>query len=384
MNSNAPGQLLGYSLQFPRALYHLLKCSPDESVCVEVIGDVATMTAEGGLITEEDKSSIIGNPITDKSTDLWKTLSNWIKASDNGDLNMLNTKFILYCNQSGREGIAGKFSSALNRVEAIEAIEYAIDKLMDLKPEHAIWDYYDFVINKNKEKLINLIERFEVQLGNGTGYDDIHKEIMKKHVPISQIDFFTDNLCGWLFKNIIEKIVVKEHAIISWKEFNNQFLVQFDRARRRELIDFTLHKPYGKEIIKTQINTRPLYLMQLEEIGLSEDEIIEAVVDYMKADTNREKWIENEIIDLHVAEEFEEKLKSFWKNQSKLIFLTNKEKTEKEQGQLLLLNCKLRQVSIRDMDPPDSTIAGTYHALADEPVLGWHPNWEAFFLKGED
>jgi len=30
MKSNAAGQLLGYSLQFPRALFHLLTCSPGD------------------------------------------------------------------------------------------------------------------------------------------------------------------------------------------------------------------------------------------------------------------------------------------------------------------------------------------------------------------
>lgn len=37
MKSNAPGQLLGFSMQFPRALYHLLRSAPKDVVCVEVL-----------------------------------------------------------------------------------------------------------------------------------------------------------------------------------------------------------------------------------------------------------------------------------------------------------------------------------------------------------
>ena len=55
--------------------------------------------------------------------------------------------------------------------------------------------------------------------------------------------------------------------------------------------------------------------------------------------------------------------------------------SEKEKGQLLFVDCKSRKETIRDMNPPNSTIAGTYHALADEPVLGWHPSWEKLFKK---
>ena len=54
---------------------------------------------------------------------------------------------------------------------------------------------------------------------------------------------------------------------------------------------------------------------------------------------------------------------------------------ETEKGQLLLYECKSRQEVIRDISPPPSTIPGTYHALADELTIGWHPNWEKIFSK---
>lgn len=182
MKSNAPGQLLGYSMQFPRALYHLLRSAPKDAVCVEVLGDVATLKSDGELLAEEDKSSIVGNPLTDRSTDLWKTFSNWIEAINNGVIDVEKTKFILYSNQSGKQGIVNKFSSARNQSEIQSAIEYTKNVLGDLKPEHVIWSYYDFVVNKNEELLFKIIQRFELQIGNGAGYDDVRIEIQRKHV----------------------------------------------------------------------------------------------------------------------------------------------------------------------------------------------------------
>jgi len=380
MSSNAPGQLLGYSIQFPRALYHLLKCGPGDSVCVEYLGDVATFSAEGKLLTEEDKSSIVGNPITNKSTDLWKTFFNWVNAEISGDINIQKTKFVLYCNKQGRVGIVNKFSSARNKEEIIAAINYAKTKLANIKKDHPIWEYYDFVINKNEKIFIEIVERFELQIGNGSGYDEVRKELLIKIIPEKQIEFLIESISGWLIKKIIEKIVLRKSAIITWKEFNTHFLTQFERVRKYELIDFTLQKSYGQDMIENQIKTSPLYLKQLEKIGSSNDEIFEAVTEYLKADVNREKWIENEIIDADIAKEFEEKLKTFWTNQSKKIKIVNKDLNEEDQGQLLLIDCKSRLITIRDMDPPTTTIAGTYHALANEPVIGWHPNWDKEFI----
>lgn len=392
MKSNAPGQLLGYTLQLPRALYHLLRSGPGDKVSVEVWGDVATLTSDSCVIAEEDKSSINGNPLTNRSTNLWKTFSNWIEAINCGDLDVSKTKFILYCNQSGKHGIIDEFNSAQNKSEAQNAIDYAKKELNNIRPEfddakkeHEIWKYYNFVVNEHETVLLDIVERFELQIGNGAGYDEVHYEIQCKLVPDSQIDFFMDKLSGWLLKEISEKIAARKLAVISWEEFKHQFSVIFDRAHRLELIDFTLKYPLADEDIQSQVNYRPIYLQQLEVVDTPVDEILEAVSDYLRADINRGKWIEDGTIDEDVALDFELKLKKFWKNQMTKIQITGKHLSDKERGVLLLGECKSRQVKIRDMDPPHSTIAGTYHALADEPVLGWHPNWEKFIpeQKGE-
>lgn len=384
MKSNAPGQLLGYSLQFPRALYHLLRSGPKDVVYVEVLGDVATLSSAGELLSEEDKSSIAGNPLTDRSTDLWKTFSNWIDAIINKDFDIEKTQFVLYCNQSGRQGIVNKFSEAQNQLNIESAIEYAKNELSDIQPDHEIWKYYDCVMNKNCSLLLKIIPRFELQLGHGAGYDEIRIEIKRKHVPEGQIEFIIENLSGWIQKVVVESIAARKSAIISWEEFNHQFLVLFNRSRCRELIDFTMQYSQDDEKVQNQVRIRPRYLQQLEAIDLKDEEILAEVSDYLRADVNREKWISDEIIDDNVASDFEERLTVFWKNQRKRIQITNKTLHETEQGQLLLSDCKSRQEAIRDMVPPSSTISGTYHALADELTLGWHPNWETIFPQQEE
>lgn len=385
MESNAPGQLLGFSFQFPRALCHLLKSGPGDVVSIEVLGDVATSKSGGEVISEEDKSSIKGNPLTDRSIDLWKTFSNWIKAINDGVLDVGKTKFILYCNESsGREGIVHKFSSAGNHEEVQNAIDCAKRELKDITTDHTIWEYYNYVVNKNEPLLLEVVAKFELQVGNGAGYDEVSYEIQRKHVPKSQINFLMNYLGGWLQKQVSEKIKSKELAKISWEDFNHQFMVVFDRARRLELIDFTLQEPIQECDKRKQVKISPCYLRQLEKIEASDDDILEAVSDFLRADVNRSKWIENEIIDENVASDFESKLIIFWGNQRTRIEITEKNLAETKRGKLLFMDCRSRQERIRDSDPPSSTIAGTYHALANKPLLGWHPNWEQLFPKQKD
>lgn len=384
MKFNAPGQLLGYTIQYPRALYHLLRSGPGDIVSIEVLGDVAIIESSGEVTLEEDKSSIVGNPLTDRSTDLWKTFANWIEVINDKDLDVRKTNFILYCNQSGRYGIVDKFSDAQSQLDAQEVIDYAKMELSDVGDEHDIWKYYDNVINQNETLLLDVIERFKLQVGDGAGYDEVRYEIKRKHVHPKQIELLMEKLSGWLQKEISEKIANRKQAVVSWDDFNHQFLVLFERARRLELIDFTSMYPHADEKVQSQVKIRPIYLQQLEAIDTDVDEILEAVSDYLRADVNRVKWIEDETIDEDVALDFEFKLKQFWKNQMKRIQITNNHLSDEERGQLLLGDCKSRQETIRDMNPPYSTIAGTYHALADEPVLGWHSNWEKLFPKQKE
>ncbi len=380
MKSNAAGQLLGYTLQIPRALYHLLRCGPGESVCIEVVGDVATKMRNGEVLTEEDKSSLSGKPVTDKSVDLWKTFYNWIEAINNNYLDENGTRFILYCNQKGKKSLVDEFSGASTKGEVNKAIENAKDKLNDLDPEHAIWDHYNYTIKDNVDLFEKVVMNFEVQYGDAASYDEVDYELKKQHIPLTQIDFFRDQLAGWLLKEIQERIFSKKQACISWEEYHKQFSVLFERIRQRELIDFTLDKLPDNKVISKEVGIRPCYLRQLEHIGCSDDDMIEAVSDYLRADVNRHKWIENEIIDEEIAVDFFNKLKSFWSTQNKKIRITQKGLSDEEKGQLLLEECKGRQESIRGISPPYPTISGTYHALANEPTLGWHPAWEKIFL----
>ena len=169
------------------------------------------------MITEEDKSSLSGKPITDKSTDLWKTFFNWIVAINEGSLDVGKTQYVLYCNKSGRLSIVDKFSDAKNMNDAEEALKEAKKQLSDISPEHSIWDYYNFVVNQNEKLLLQVICQFEVQYGINAGYDEVDYELRKKMVPLGQIDYLRDKISGWLWKIMQEKIVKKEPCCICWE-----------------------------------------------------------------------------------------------------------------------------------------------------------------------
>ncbi|RQO77770.1 hypothetical protein DBR40_07280 [Pedobacter sp. KBW01] len=386
MGTNAPGQLLGFSLQFPRALWHLLTSGPGDKISLEVLGDVGVAKEDQSKLAEEDKSSQNGNPVTDLSSDLWKTFYNWTNQVISGELDPANTVFMLYANKKGRKGIVDSFNRAITKTDADAAIQTALLKVKKIDSKHEIFKHVDF-LSKHTSELSSVVEKFEFVTGSGTGLKEVEKAILTKHVGVNQVDYLKQRLLGWLFEDVMAKLAVKQQAVITWEEFDKNATKFLESARKRELIDFALEFPPNEEDTKKQKLQRPLYIQQLEAIDSDDDEIQDAVTAFLRAKVNRQMWIENELIDEDVALDFEGKLMSFWRNSEKEVRITHSALPDVSKGQLVYLACMKRQLLIKNQEPPIYTIAGSYHLMSNGLSLGWHPNWKTSFKplnKAED
>lgn len=372
----AAGQLLGYQLQLQRALVHLLQSGRGSSVSVEVTGDVAVLLSSGGNIEEEDKSSLNSNPVTDKSTDLWKTFYNWINALNDGSVNTKGTKFVLYSNHEGNKGIVDKLSSAQS-LEEINTCVIEVERLFwALEASHSIHSYLSCIMG-NKEAFKSIIQSFEFIVGSKTGSVEI-KQILSDMILVSQyhVDYVHDELVGWITNFVMTKIACRELAVIPWEEYHDRFLVLFERVRARELIDFTKEYAAEHEEVREQFKAYPRYLEQLQIIDIESHEQVLAVSDFLRRKINTDKWIESELIDEASALEFEEGLRSYWNSSLKRLSITEKSLKPEERGQLLYYDCKERQATIGSQPVLSHFVRGTYHNLANDNELGWHESWD--------
>ena len=379
----AAGQLLGYQLQLQRALVHLLQSGRGSSVSIEVTGDVSVLLNNGGSIEEEDKSSVNSNPVTDKSTDLWKTFYNWINALNDGSLDLVKAKFILYSNHKGNKGIVNTLSEAQS-VEEIDACVEKVEGLFaSLDESHPIHSYLSHILGC-KDIFKSIVQSFEFVVGSKTGSEEI-KQILSDMILISShhVDYIHDELIGWITNSVMTKIACGELAIIPWEKYQCRFLVLFERVRTRELIDFTKEYAAEHEDVLEQFKEYPIYLKQLQIIEIEDGEQISAVSDFLRRKVNADKWIESELIDEASAIEFEESLKSYWNSTLKRISITEKSLKPEERGQLLYYDCKERRATIGSQTVLSHFVSGTYHNLANENLLGWHESWKDLLKDGK-
>jgi hypothetical protein len=388
MKSNAAGQLFGYSLQFPRALLWLLQADIDAKVGIEVCGDIAVFFPEGITFTEEDKSSLSKNALADTSINLWKTFYNWINAVINKELNSKTDRFILYTNHTvSSDSIVTKLNDAHTQQEIDFAVQFAQEKLKNSVKDNELFKYKNTTLETHLNIFKDIIPRFEliVDYKADDVYISIRKEIRKKIIQENQVEYLLEALTGWLQKTINQLIAAKKQAIISFSDFDLHFNNLFNNIRSKQvLIDYALSKTPTKKELTKKAKEKPVYVRQLEIIKLTQDEVIRAVSDYLKADTNRQQWIEKGFVDESAMQDFESRLVSFYTNSRQRILLTNSQAEEEYQGELVLLDCQQRQELISNMSPPDRTIQGSYHVLSDELRVGWHPRWENIFSENKE
>ena len=198
---DAKGQLLGYCIQFPRALLHLLKCGQGDAVGIEFGGDVSVLLKENGTIREEDKSSLTGNPLTDHSTNLWKTLYNWVVLVKEQKIDPAKTHFVLYANKPVD---SNSYVIQLEEAENSQAAETTLttiqEQLSDIDSDTELGKYLQELFYESREILKQIIVNFSFECSSSTDAlkMEIYNELSRKFIPEKRLDDIYKSISGWL------------------------------------------------------------------------------------------------------------------------------------------------------------------------------------------
>ncbi len=388
VSRNVPGQAEGYYLQETRFLSHLLDAKSGDVVCLEFFGDVATEHSDGTITTEEDKSSISGNPVTDRSINLWKTFYNWIQSVEQGHLDPSKTTFRIYVPYGSYTGdFIERLHNANTTELARETIEYIKHQLWGNEPDYnlktkvsdSISKYIDCFFDQ-QEIVANIIPNFEHERGGFAGYEDIDKRLVDSLVPEEHIETYRRQILGWI-KECIDKLISSGNvARISRDEYVKEGKLFLRKLDRQGILNSVASRPSDKQIIN-QIDLSPNYIRQLDFIKQEFDEKLNAVCDFMMAEDDRYYWIEKGLIHNKSAQEFETNLTRTWNNITGEVKATYVNLEPERQGAAVYFKCKQHKAKIEQSELPAHFVPGTFHLLADRAMVGWHPDWEILRKK---
>jgi hypothetical protein len=388
-SAQVPGQLFGYSLQAIRLLSLALDASPGTVLSLEVFEDVGTVDETGKTLASQTKSGLETNPVSDRAVDLWKTFSNWLTAVASGQLEVAATQFEIYLAKRHTGKFVTSFHDAKTEEEAKAALDHARDVLWGTAPKYSkkkklaetLAPFVNHVLDISSKDTLGIIQRFSLSVATKDPLRDLRPKVDAKWVRPESVDLVIKYAHGWIKEKLDGLLLEGRPAALDVNEFNAAIAAYLPRVDFRQILTAiagTLELT-DDTIAAEQVRT---YVRQLELIEHSEEDVIESINNFLRASAERAAWGEAGIVHDNSFDDYEKSLIAYWKNKRAAHRVIHKSLTGVERGQLLLADCGVHQQKLQGLEVPAFFTPGSFHALAEEKTVGWHPEYETLLPTG--
>nr|BFE62466.1 hypothetical protein GCM10020063_069920 [Dactylosporangium thailandense] len=352
------------------------------SVSVEVVDDVEITSADGNTRWQL-KHRAGGTRLTNGSTDLWKTLRIWIAAFNDKTLDLETTRLLLlttsmvpaesaaYYLQDGPGRDIGKASQALDKA--------AKDSGSDTNKKGV-----EAYRSLNAGQQTALLKAISV-IGDSPDIEGVRQKILmycRVAVGRAAAESLLNRLEGWFFQRCIEIMLNEAAALVTGTEIDDKFCELRNQFRSDNLpIDEDVA---GMTATRDEYDKR-LFVRQLDLAGIGGRRIELAVRDYLRACTQRSRWTRESLLLPGEIGAYERRLREEWEAQ----FAVLEDELGPDAAEAVKLQAAKKiyswvETEFRRNIRPDChepfVCKGSYHILADEKLVGWHPDFEARLL----
>jgi len=390
---DASASALGYLYQCRCALLYALQREdePTLQVSIEKLDDVAFATTPSTSNPVEllqlkhhaslKRQSSLGN----KSLDIWKTLRVWSQGILDGKIDLTRTALFLVTTSVANKSNAIRQlrnNSERDSNTVLTALMKAGKESKDGKVKEA-FRTVDSLTEKRRKQLFESITLID-------GEDnilDLHQRLERAVRFAVAAEFrsaFLDRLEGWWFRVVVEHLISPNSGGIAVSQIHRQIDELRDQFQRQNLPDDFLDTPVPNDAAPD--HDERIFIKQLALIGLSEERVKAAQIDHYKAFAQRARWINDTLLHLGELAQFEGRLADEWRTRflislegvedatldderrGKGLSLYNWTQTDAPSHASLLIRTEFRSQYMT---------RGSYHMLADQLRVGWHPDYQA-------
>lgn len=382
----ASGSATGYLYQCRYALLAALKemrLRPQLSVSIERFDDVAFDeygTPEEIIQTKHHPPD--AGVLTDQSVDLWKTLGIWSNIVLDDAQAPGHLKFVLLTTGEAPEGSAASWLRGSGRAEAkaVKALHRAAQQSRNVATASARESFLKLT-DDERMALLNAIE----VLDSSPDISDVHDQLcalLHPAAPKGYVEYFVQRLEGWWFAKVIEALK-SGNCSIPLTEIEDK-IDELREGFSRDALPVDYEDAMTPPQLIDDCDQRP-FVQQLRLINVGGLRISYAVRDYYRAFEQRSRWIREELLfDPEVAR-FDLSLQEAW--QPRFAELCDKLTESTTDHEKIRAGQDLFRWAEQDADIPLRSIRrrflchGSYHMLADEFKIGWHPEYETIMIN---
>lgn len=376
LKTTAAGQYLGYSLQQLRLCHHLLKAPDGDTVSLEYLDDIGVHRADGTLLLEQCKSALTGNPVADRAEDLWKSFANWSDLCASGKIDPSTTDFRLYVTPVKAGDLVRQLHGATEK-EAIKAALAKTKKLINPKrPDAGCASQVARFLKAGDDICSLIIERFQLI----TEADPVEsvREYVRVGVPSQAQEGLTAAAVGMARDRIDRLIRDQQTPILSATKFRRQFQTFVRRSDLTNLLTSRVPEP-AASAIDHMVRVAPTFVRQLQAINATNDLLVTAVSDYLRATADKVLWAEEGIIVEDSLDDLDAQLVRRHRIVRDEIEDTHAAEDEPSRGRAVYRECAKTTMPLDGRTLPDHFVAGAFNCLADARRVGWHPSYRILF-----
>lgn len=342
---------------------------------------------DGNTTLYQTKYHIDGANLTDSNPDFWKTIRVWSTAIYNGFVDIDKTSFHLITTSAiGPGSVLGKLKYDQTSRKTSEIVS-SLRSIANGSANKALESAFTAFTALNEEQQIKLVEKINI-IDNSCSIDSALDDI-KRNLSIAttykNIDNFAEKLQGWWVNRCIELLQNKRDKIL-YSDLHLQIDSLRDEYTVDNLPDDFLSIVIPEEDIAGQQNK--VFVKQLELISQQSLVVKKAITDFIKAYKQRSEWIRTDLLNIQELDTFDYKLFDYWEN----IFGAMKDDCQGvDSAKLQELGASFYRtyfhyatppIKIRERFTSSYLTRGSYHILADDKKIGWHPNFDE--LLNED
>ncbi len=315
--------------------------------------------------------------LTDASTDVWKTLRNWIEDSPaTANLTMLTTA-------AAPEGSAMSYLRGGAGRDVARATKLLVSTARNSENQALKSAFGTFLEVERPEELLERVTLID-ESPQVADLDEALSLAVRKSAKLGHRAPLLQRLRGWWLEKVYDhltRIAAGEPDRILSDELEATLLNISRNLRDDDLpIDFyDMAEPTDDEVRDDD----RVFVHQLRVIALANARIRECIYDHNRAFAQRSRWQREKLIGAGELRNYERALVEEWKRH----FLPETDEVdgdddddavhcERARKQLIRLGSSTLP-RIRPGVDAAYVASGSLHILADNLEIGWHPNWVA-------
>ncbi|MDQ1052024.1 hypothetical protein QFZ76_010349 [Streptomyces sp. V4I2] len=383
----ASASALGYLYQLRRALQRCVELSRggiEWSVAIEATDDVQALIGSHTELTQLKKRAERVR-LTDLSSDLWKTIRIWSQAVTDRRIDLAETSLYLMTTAELPDGSVGFFlqskASGHRDEQAAEALLVQARQSSQSNTLAKAFDAFDALGERRRAELVSRIE----VIGDAPGMDEIRDDLLGYASLAVERRFatsFLQRLEGWFFERATAQMSSPGGEPVTGAEFDELFtdlrnqIGEHNLPIDRDVVALTAESPAAADAADK------VFVQQLRLIDVGAERIGYAVRDWIRAFVQRSRWANENLLRAGEIGAYERRLVEEWESRfaemrEELGDEATEEEMKREAKVIYRWVDREARTRIRTGCEEVFVAKGSYHMLADELRVGWHPDFSA-------